>query len=124
MPKFYKPEGHRFALILDEAHSSQGGEASKEMKQTLRDEDEDDTISPAEMAAADQDTRGKLEHVSTFAFTATPKPRTLELFGVRNSNKAVGEPEFVPFDLYSMRQAIEEGFILNVLDNYISYHVS
>ena len=124
LPKFYKPEGHRFALILDEAHSSQGGEASKEMKRTLRDEDADDTISPAEMAASDQAARGKLEHVSTFAFTATPKPQTLELFGVRNPNKSEGEPEFVPFDLYSMRQAIEEGFILNVLDNYISYHVS
>ena len=123
-PKFYKPEGHRFALILDEAHSSQGGEASKEMRRTLRDEVADDTISPAELAAADQAARGKLETVSTFAFTATPKPETLELFGQKNPNPAEGEPMFVPFDLYSMRQAIEEGFILNVLDNYISYHVS
>ncbi len=123
-PKFYKPEGHRFALVLDEAHSSQGGEASKEMRQTLKDDDADDTISPAEMAAADQAARGKLETVSTFAFTATPKEWTLELFGRKNPAAAEGEPQFVPFDLYSMRQAIEEGFILNVLDNYISYHVS
>lgn len=123
-PKFYKPEGHRFALILDEAHSSQGGEASKEMRQTLRDGEADDTISPAEMAAADQAARGKLETVSTFAFTATPKWQTLRLFGIENLNAPEGEPKYRPFDLYSMRQAIEEGFILNVLDNYISYHVS
>lgn len=123
-PKFYKPDGHRFALILDEAHSSQGGEASKEMKRTLRDDDDDDDVSPADMAAADQEARGKLEHVSTFAFTATPKKRTLELFGVKNENAAEGEPKFCPFDLYSMRQAIEEGFILDVLKSYISYHTS
>ncbi|MEX1027502.1 MAG: type I restriction endonuclease, partial [Candidatus Paceibacterota bacterium] len=122
MPKFYKPDGHRFALVLDEAHSSQGGEASKEMKRTLRDEDDDDTLSPAEMAAADQKTRGRLPHVSTFAFTATPKHQTLNLFGRENEAPAPGEPRYRPFDLYSMRQAIEEGFILDVLKNYVSYH--
>ena len=127
-PKFYKPGGHRFALILDEAHSSQGGEASKEMRQTLRDGEDDDTISAVEMAAEDQKSRGKLKHLSTFAFTATPKPRTLELFGMDNPNytgiEGDEEPKKIPFDLYSMRQAIEEGFILNVLDNYMSYHTS
>lgn len=128
MPKFYKPGGHRFALILDEAHSSQGGEASKEMRQTLREDEDDDTISPAEMAAEDQKSRGKLKHLSTFAFTATPKHRTLELFGMDNPDYTGGggsdEPKKIPFDLYSMRQAIEEGFILNVLNNYVSYHTS
>ena len=123
-PKFYKPEGHRFALILDEANSSQGGEASEEMSQTLRDEDADDTISPAEVAAANQAARGKLETVSTFAFTATPKWQTLRLFGIEYLNARDVEPKYRLFDLYSMRQAIEEGFILNVLYNYISYHVS
>ncbi|MDA7861477.1 DEAD/DEAH box helicase family protein, partial [bacterium] len=123
-PKFYKPEGNRFALVLDEAHSSQGGEASKEMKRTLGETDDDETHSSEEIAAADQKARGRLETVSTFAFTATPKQKTLELFGTQTAESTAGEPEFRPFDLYSMRQAIEEGFILDVLDNYISYKVS
>ncbi len=109
----------RFALILDEAHSSQGGEASKEMKGVLRvGDEEEEGSSPLELAAKDQKDRGRMKHVSTFAFTATPKEETLELFGVPNPG---GTPRFVPFSLYSMRQAIEEGFILDVLKNFVSY---
>ena len=114
-PVFYKPNGTRFALILDEAHSSQGGEASKEMKQALRGADEEE-LTPTEMAQLDQESRGRLELVSTFAFTATPKETTIELFGTK---KPEGGKR--PFNLYSMRQAIEEGFILDVLRNYVSY---
>src|SRR5262249_39658046 len=114
----WKGAGLRFGLILDEAHSSQGGEASKEMTRTLRtgDEDEEQGASPLELAEKDQKARGRMKHVSTFAFTATPKPETLNLFG---TERADGGRE--PFSLYSMRQAIEEGFILDVLKNYLSY---
>lgn len=116
-PKFYKPSGNRFALILDEAHSSQGGDASKEMKKTLRVSSEDEEeLTATELAQKDQEARGRLKNVSTFAFTATPKERTLELFGRRTADGG-----FEPFSLYSMRQAIEEGFILDVLKNFYSY---
>ena len=60
--------------------------------------------------------RGRLPNLSTFAFTATPKPKTLELFGTKRA-----DGKFAPFRLYSMRQAIEEGFILDVLANYATY---
>jgi type I restriction enzyme R subunit len=117
-PVFYKPQGYRFALILDEAHSSFGSEtASGEMKKALRVSSEDEEeLTPLELAAKDQKARGRMKHVSTFAFTATPKEETLTLFGVETSD---GRRE--PFSLYSMRQAIEEGFILDVLKNFISY---
>jgi type I restriction enzyme R subunit len=115
----WRAEGLRFALILDEAHSSQGGDAAKEMKATLRvGSDEEEGSSPTDLALKDQKARGRMKHVSTFAFTATPKEETLELFGVPNPG---GSPAFTPFSLYSMRQAIEEGFILDVLKNFISY---
>jgi type I restriction enzyme R subunit len=115
----WKAEGLRFALILDEAHSSQGGDAAKEMKSTLRiGSDDEEGQSPTDLALKDQKARGRMKHVSTFAFTATPKEETLELFGVPNP---AGSPAFTPFSLYSMRQAIEEGFILDVLKNFISY---
>ena len=116
-PEFYKLKGYSFALILDEAHSSQGGDAAKEMKATLRvTADDDEGDSPTELALKDQKARGRMKHVSTFAFTATPKEETLELFG-----RPKGGGGFEPFSLYSMRQAIEEGFILDVLKNFISY---
>ena len=65
---------------------------------------------------AEMEKRGRLPNLSTFAFTATPKPKTLELFGRQRS-----DGKFEPFHLYSMRQAIEEGFILDVLNNYSTY---
>ena len=119
-----------YAVIIDEAHSSQGGEASKKLKETIAsyyadnnesgeaekiDEfsGEDFIREEIERAAA---LRGKPSNISFFAFTATPKYKTLALFGTNGEN---GKPK--PFHLYSMRQAIEEGFILDVLKNYVTY---
>jgi type I restriction enzyme R subunit len=129
--------GKRFAIIVDEAHSSQTGEASERMKEILLDtslqgdeaiekklhdfaaeeekveaEEKDiDEVIADEMAA-----HGPQSNLSFFAFTATPKQKTLEIFG---QNITAGKPE--PFHLYSMRQAIEESFIFNVLENYTTY---
>ena len=120
--------GQRFALIVDEAHSSQSGEGTQGPKDVLAapsleeaeaedaeaptPEDEDlDNAALAQMAR-----RRQPPNVSTFAFTATPKPKTLELFGARRPDGT-----FAPFHLYSMRQAIEEGFILDVLESYTTY---
>jgi type I restriction enzyme R subunit len=114
-----------YALILDEAHSSQGGEASQKMKETLRVKDLEDAL---EKAAAEEEqdfedeiekvmaARGRQQNLSFFAFTATPKAKTLEVFGRKDQG---GKPR--PFHLYSMRQAIEEGFILDVLRGYSTY---
>lgn len=65
--------------------------------------------------------RGKQPNLSFFAFTATPKAKTIDLFGTPYANPGSGEQEKGPFHVYSMRQAIEEGFILDVLGNYITY---
>ena len=119
--------GKRFALIVDEAHSSQSGESTKSLKAVLASgsleeaESEESGVETPEEALenailAEMERRGRLPNLSTFAFTATPKPKTLELFGTRRPDGS-----FVPFHLYSMRQAIEEGFILDVLENYTTY---
>ncbi len=119
--------GKRFALIVDEAHSSQSGESTKSLKAVLAcdsleaaEAEEATAQSPEEELESailtEMETRGRLPNLSTFAFTATPKPKTLELFGVRRA-----DGKFAPFHLYSMRQAIEEGFILDVLANYSTY---
>ena len=119
--------GKRFALLVDEAHSSQSGESTKSLKSVLsvssleEAENEDASgKSPEEerddQATAEMEKRGRLPNLSIFAFTATPKPKTLELFGTRRDDGS-----FAPFHLYSMRQAIEEGFILDVLANYTTY---
>lgn len=116
----------KYAVIIDEAHSSQGGEATKKMKEALSsksleqaekeeaytglEEDAEDEIRKSMLA------RGKQDNLSFFGFTATPKTKTVEVFGTKGSN---GKPE--PFHLYSMKQAIEEGFILDVLKNYTTY---
>jgi len=114
-----------YAVIIDEAHSSQGGTASKKMKQVLTYKDLDDAISKdSKLPEEDSEEEiqktmsayGKHKNLSFFAFTATPKGKTLEYFGVKD---AQGKPR--PFHLYSMRQAIEEGFILDVLKNYMTY---
>ena len=113
--------GKRFALIVDEAHSSQSGESTKSLKAVLAstslegaEEEESEAATPEEeienAILAEMELRGSLPNLSTFAFTATPKPKTLELFGTRRRDGS-----FAPFHLYSMRQAIEEGFILDVL---------
>ena len=111
----------RYAVIVDEAHSSQTGETARELKAILG-------SAAGEAAEGEADwedglnqvmaSRGKQPNLSFFAFTATPKGKTLELFGRPGSN---GTPE--PFHLYSMRQAIEEGFVLDVLANYTTYTV-
>ena len=120
--------GQRFALIVDEAHSSQSGEGTQGPRDvlaapSLEDAEAEDADAPASedeeldnAALAQMARRQQPANVSTFAFTATPKPKTLELFGVRRPDGS-----FAPFHIYSMRQAIEEGFILDVLESYTTY---
>ncbi len=116
--------GKRFAIVIDEAHSSQGGKTSAAMSQALSApvEDEDarpdpeDTVNEAlakRMAA-----RKMLTNASYFAFTATPKNKTLEMFGEALPPDAEGKVKHHPFHSYTMKQAIEEGFILDVLESY------
>jgi type I restriction enzyme R subunit len=124
----------RYAVIVDEAHSSQTGEAAAELRrvlaggserQKLEAAEREDTAEEAErgdsqdLLARSLEGRGRPRNLSFFAFTATPKARTLELFGTP-VDTAEGRP-YAPFHLYSMRQAIEEGFILDVLANYTTY---
>ncbi len=117
----------KYAIIVDEAHSSQGGEASRKMKDVLsvksleEAEKQESETQDEEFDAEDEIrkallSRGRQKNLSFFGFTATPKPKTLEVFG---ENGIDGKPR--PFHLYSMRQAIEEGFILDVLEHYTTY---
>jgi type I restriction enzyme R subunit len=116
----------RYAVIIDEAHSSQGGEGAIEMKGVLagasvreqaRARAEEEGLPDSEEAVIrTMLTRGQQPNISFFAFTATPKYRTMEIFGQKGPD---GKPQ--PSHLYSMRQAIEEGFILDVLQNYTTY---
>lgn len=119
----------KYAVIIDEAHSSQGGEASKKMKEVLASksleqaviDDTDDYTGDdfiREQIERSAAVRGQQANISFFAFTATPKYKTLQVFGDKDSE---GKPK--PFHLYSMRQAIEEGFILDVLQNYTTYEL-
>lgn len=111
---------HNFAIIIDEAHSSQSGIAADEMNTVTQ------RIDPADADQQGSDTdnfllqlakdRKMSSNCSYFAFTATPKPETLEKFGTKDF-----DGKFHPFHLYSMKQAIEEGFILDVLTNYTTY---
>lgn len=116
----------KYAVIVDEAHSSQSGEAATELKGVLAAESIKQKAKEEAQAQGLPDyeeeilktiaKRGRQPNISFFAFTATPKYKTLEVFGGRGPD---GKP--VPFHLYSMRQAIEEGFILDVLRNYTTY---
>jgi len=118
-------EGKCFAVIADEAHSSQTGEAAAKLKQLLSAEEraeledggeiDTETLLAAGMAARAGGSKG----LTYVAFTATPKQKTLELFGRPGAD---GLPQ--PFHVYSMRQAIEEGFILDVLKNYTPYKLA
>ena len=121
----------RFAIIVDEAHSSQTGDAARKLKRALADTDKILEEYAAEEAAAeearkdDEDklldelaAQGTQENLSFFAFTATPKDKTLQMFGERDANG-----KYHPFHIYSMRQAIEEHFILDVLKNYMTYRM-
>lgn len=127
LDKIAKLSSKNYAVVIDEAHSSQGGKSAKAMSQvlsnmTLEEAYEQDRLieenltDVEELIVEDIVKSGKQTNVSYFAFTATPKPKTLERFGRKNS-----EGKFAPFHLYSMRQAIEEGFILDVLQNYTTY---
>lgn len=119
--------GQRFAVIIDEAHSSQSGESSKHLKQVLQSDSLDDAAEQDDTKHVDtvedmlnkemRSRSAKKGNISFFAFTATPKQKTLELFGMQNP----ADGKFYPFSLYSMKQAIDEGFILDVLKNYTTY---
>ena len=133
-PVIYKEvrsENKCFAIIVDEAHSSQTGDAARKLKRALADTDKVLEEYAAEEAAAEEarkDDEDKLleelaaqgvqENLSFFAFTATPKDKTLQMFGRRDANG-----KYHPFHIYSMRQAIEEHFILDVLQNYMTYRM-
>lgn len=124
----------RYAVIVDEAHSSQTGDSARDLKLVLGAGSIQEQLSAAEVAdegfmtepsnqAEDAlvraaEARTGQSNISFFAFTATPKARTLELFGKLNPETHKHEP----FHLYSMRQAIQEGFILDVLEQYVTYH--
>lgn len=124
LDKYPKLATGRYAVIADEAHSSQTGSSATKLKSILgSDQLEGDDISAEELLDAAVASRAPNERISYYAFTATPKAKTLELFG-RPANPALpassdNKPE--AFHLYSMRQAIEEGFILDVLQNYTTY---
>ena len=105
-----------FAVIIDEAHSSQSGSASDKLNMTLGSDDEELPEDLQDKILAAMKGRKMSKNASYFAFTATPKPATLEKFGRQGS-----DGKFYPFHLYSMKQAIEEKFILDVLEKYTTY---
>ena len=128
--------GKKFAVIVDEAHSSQTGEGSKDLKlvlttpeglQAIIAEDEENaewTDPVAEELSKIMKGRQRLPHLSFFAFTATPKAKTLEVFGTPReiqTPEGVKKVEHKPFHTYTMRQAIEEDYILDVLESYTTY---
>jgi type I restriction enzyme, R subunit len=113
--------GERFAVVVDEAHSSQAGESAKAVQKVLLYSSENDHQDEEEQTVEDRileelKHRGPQKNVSYFAFTATPKPETLQQFGTKQTDGT-----YKPFSLYTMRQAIDEGFILDVLKNYTTY---
>lgn len=124
-------EDKKFAVIADEAHSSQAGETAAKLKAVLSPEEIEELgdggeISAEDVLAAQMAARAAEDGVTYVAFTATPKTKTMELFGRRpNPEAAAGEDNKPgPFHVYSMRQAIEEGFILDVLKNYTPYKLA
>jgi type I restriction enzyme R subunit len=126
--KITEIQAQSFAVLIDEAHSSQTGETSRTLKHTLAVASIEDAASEDEQVPEDDEDEinrrvgeivkrnGRLRNVSFFAFTATPKSRTLELFGTPQPNGT-----YLPFSLYSMRQAIDEKFICDVLKNYTTF---
>lgn len=135
LDKISSAKARRYAVVVDEAHSSQSGVAAKELRAALtKGQDAGAELIAAEREEANEEAsrgdtedrlvstlagRGRQENISFFAFTATPKAKTLELFGQLVQRPS--GPRYEPFHLYSMRQAIEEGFILDVLKNYTTY---
>ncbi|WPV00583.1 DEAD/DEAH box helicase family protein [Mucilaginibacter sp. cycad4] len=126
LDKIGEMSNRKYAVIIDEAHSSQGGESTKKLKEvlaakSLEDAEQEDIYTGLDDDVEDEirksmQARGRQTNLSFFGFTATPKAKTVEVFGTPDEN---GKPK--PFHLYSMRQAIEEGFILDVLKNYTTY---
>ena len=120
-----KLKSKHFAVIIDEAHSSQSGEAAKDLRVSLskrieehiEDDDPDEVESDIDAKILEQmEQRRMQDHISYFGFSGTPKNKTLELFGRKNEKGT-----FVPFHTYSMRQSISEGFTLDVLQNYTTF---
>lgn len=124
-----KADGRNFAIIVDEAHSSQTGSSAMKLKTALADTEEalreyaeiegkaEDEIDAEDILVKELIAQGKHKNLSFFAFTATPKGQTLEMFGTEDEDGS-----FHPFHTYSMKQAIEEGFIMDVLQNYMTYN--
>ena len=124
-----KANGRNYAVIVDEAHSSQTGTSALKLKAALADTEDalreyaeiegkaEAEVDPEDKLVRELITHGKHKNLSFFAFTATPKGTTLEMFGTEYEDGS-----FHPFHIYSMRQAIEEGFILDVLQNYMTYN--
>lgn len=120
--------GKHFAIIVDEAHSSQTGQSAMKLKTALADVEDalkeyaelegkaEDEIDNKDILVQEMLSQGRHRNLSFFAFTATPKGKTLEIFG-----EPYPDGSFHPFHIYSMKQAIEEGFILDVLANYVTY---
>lgn len=124
-------QGKRFAVIADEAHSSQTGESASKLKELLSAEEQKELSDGGEISTEDilisqMSARADATGVTFVAFTATPKAKTMELFGtLPNPAKPAGKDNVPrPFHVYSMKQAIEEGFILDVLKNYTPYKLA
>jgi type I restriction enzyme R subunit len=124
-------EGKRFAVIADEAHSSQSGDAAAKLKAVLTPEElrelgDGGEVSMDDVLAAQMSSRADDMGITFVAFTATPKTKTMELFGTRPAPKQPASKDNLPapFHVYSMRQAIEEKFILDVLRNYTPYKLA
>lgn len=124
--------GRNFAVIVDEAHSSQTGNSAQKLKAALADKEatlqeyqeieeeiENTTLDDQDELVKTLLAQGRHRNLSFFAFTATPKEKTIEMFGTKQTDGS-----FKPFHVYSMRQAIEEGFIIDVLKNYMTYKTS
>ena len=121
-------KGRKYAVIADEAHSSQSGHTARQLREVLNAEqwNENDEVTSEDLLTAAMASRGKADNLSFFAFTATPKAKTIELFGRCPNPEIPPSDENIPqaFHVYSMRQAIEEGFILDVLKNYTTYDMA
>ena len=119
-----KLKGKTFAVIIDEAHSSQSGESARNLRASLSggieegvEEDDADEVSDIDARIIEEmEQRSMQDHISYFGFSGTPKNKTLELFGRKGE-----DGEFVPFHVYSMHQSISEGFTLDVLQNYTTF---
>lgn len=132
-----KQAGQNYAIVVDEAHSSQSGKSAEKLKAALADTDEalkemaeweeksvEELEKEQDALMLDLLSQGQHGNLSFYAFTATPKPKTLQTFGIPVPDAGDGEPRFKAYHNYSMLQAIEEGFIKDVLKNYTTYQIS